>query len=63
MLASGPVTPEISGELPAALTTFRPTILLAVPRVFDKLAAAAASKPRPMAPAAVRSRRVHSHHL
>jgi long-chain acyl-CoA synthetase len=26
------------GELPAALATFRPTILLAVPRVFEKLA-------------------------
>jgi len=29
------------GELPAALASFRPTILLAVPRVFEKLAAAA----------------------
>lgn len=29
------------GELPAALTSFRPTMLLAVPRVFEKLAAAA----------------------
>lgn len=29
------------GELPSALAAFRPTILLAVPRVFEKLAAAA----------------------
>jgi long-chain acyl-CoA synthetase len=29
------------GRLPAALTAFRPTILLAVPRVFEKVAAAA----------------------
>ena len=29
------------GELPAALAAFRPTIMLAVPRVFEKLAAAA----------------------
>jgi long-chain acyl-CoA synthetase len=29
------------GELPAALTTFRPTILLGVPRVFEKILAAA----------------------
>jgi long-chain acyl-CoA synthetase len=29
------------GELPAGLAAFRPTILLAVPRVFEKLAAAA----------------------
>jgi long-chain acyl-CoA synthetase len=29
------------GKLPAALAAFRPTILLAVPRVFEKLAAAA----------------------
>jgi long-chain acyl-CoA synthetase len=30
-----------SGELPAELAAFRPTILLAVPRVFEKVAAAA----------------------
>ncbi len=32
------------GELPAELTAFSPTILLAVPRVFEKVAAAAREK-------------------
>jgi len=32
------------GELPAGLVSFRPTILLAVPRVFEKIAAAASEQ-------------------